>query len=254
MSEWAADAFRLDGRVALVTGGSKGIGLGIAHAMTAAGATVVISSRKADACEAAAAEVGGGCGWVAGNAGDPDDIARVVQTTVDRHGGVDILVNNAATNPYAGPTLGIDLGRWEKTLQVNLTGPLLLCQAVWNASMAERGGSIINVSSVGGLSPTPMIGPYDVTKAALLHLTRQLAAELGPGVRVNVLAPGLVRTEFARALWDGDRGDRTAERYPLKRLGVPADIAYAAVYLASAASGWMTGQTLVVDGGDTVAF
>ncbi len=247
-------AFDLSGRVALITGGSKGIGLATAHAFAAAGAAVMISSRKADGCEAAAAAVGHDCQWEAGNAGNPDDIARVVTATTERLGPVDILVNNAAVNPYAGPVIDIDLPRWEKTVQVNLTGPLLFCQAVCRAGMAERGGSIVNVSSVGGIAPSPMIGTYNVTKAALLHLTRQLAAELGPKIRVNAIAPGLVKTDFARYLWEDGRGDQVARAYPLGRLGEPADIADAALFLASDASSWMTGETLLVDGGGIVGF
>lgn len=245
---------RLDGKVALVTGGSRGIGKAIARAFVAAGARVMITSRKAETCETAAAELGPAVAWEAGHAGKPEDAERVIDATLERLGGLDVLVNNAATNPYAGPTIEVDLPRWEKTLQVNLTAPLVWTQLAWKKALAERGGAVINIASVGGLATSPTIGVYDVTKAALIHLTRQLAAELGPGVRVNAVAPGLIKTDFARALWEGEGGDRVAKAYPLKRLGEPEDVAAAVTYLASDASSWVTGQTLVLDGGGIVSF
>ena len=245
---------RLDGKVALVTGGSRGIGKGIAQAFAAAGARVMISSRKPDACKAAAEEIGEGVEWEAGNVGRPDDAQRVVAATLDRLGRLDVLVNNAATNPYAGPTIDVDLPRWEKTLQVNLTAPLVWTQVAWEAWMKENGGNVINVSSVGGFTTSAILGVYDVTKAALIHLTKQLAAELGPGVRVNAVAPGLIKTDFARALWQGGGGEVVAKSYPLKRLGEPEDVAAAALYLAADQSSWVTGHTVVLDGGGLVGF
>jgi NAD(P)-dependent dehydrogenase (short-subunit alcohol dehydrogenase family) len=251
-------ATRLDGKVALVTGGSRGIGLGIAQAFAAAGAKVMITSRKAESCEAAAKEIaaatGGTALWEAGHTGKPEDAERVIGATLSKLGGLDVLVNNAATNPYAGPTIDVDLPRWEKTLQVNLTAPLCWTQLAWRAAMKESGGSVINISSVGGLSTNAILGVYDVTKAALIHLTKQLAAELGPKVRVNAIAPGLVKTDFARALWEDGKGDLVAKAYPLERLGEPEDVAAAAVYLAADTARWMTGQTLVLDGGGLVGF
>jgi NAD(P)-dependent dehydrogenase (short-subunit alcohol dehydrogenase family) len=245
----------LSGKVALVTGGSRGIGKGIATAFAEAGAKVMITSRKADACAAAAAEIGNGCAFEAGNIGNPADAERVIGVTLERFGGLDVLVNNAATNPYAGRTIDAPLGAWEKTLQVNLTAPLFWTQLVWQRRMQEHGGAVINISSVGGLGTNPILGVYDVTKAALIHLTKQLAAELGPKVRVNAIAPGLIKTDFARALWADGRGEQVAKAYPLKRLGEPEDVAAAALYLASdAASGWVTGHTLVLDGGGLVGF
>ncbi len=247
--------WRLDGKVALVTGGSRGIGKGIARAFSEAGAQVMITSRKAESCEQAAKEIGENAHWEAGHIGRTDDAERVIDTTLERLGGLDILVNNAATNPYAGPTIDVDLPRWQKTLDVNLTAPLLWTQLAWQRRMQEHGGAIVNISSVGGLGTNPILGVYDVTKAALIHLTKQLAAELGPGVRVNAIAPGLIKTDFARVLWEGDRGDQVAKAYPVQRLGEPEDVAAAALYLAhDGASGWVTGHTLVLDGGGLVGF
>jgi NAD(P)-dependent dehydrogenase (short-subunit alcohol dehydrogenase family) len=245
----------LQGKVALVTGGSRGIGRAIVAALAAEGAQVMITARSEDTCREAAAEIGAGVHFEVGNAGRAEDVERVVAATLSRLGRLDVLVNNAATNPYAGPTIDVDLGRWDKTIQVNLTGPMLWTQAAWRSWMKEQGGSVINISSVGGLATAPMLGVYDVTKAALLHLTRQLAAELAPKVRVNAIAPGLVKTDFARMLWEDGRGDVIAQAYPLRRLGEPEDIAQAALFLADdVRSGWMTGNTMVIDGGGLVAF
>ena len=238
----------LQGKVALVTGSSRGIGKAIAAAYAQAGASVLLSSRKQDALEAAAAEVGGDVDVFAANAGDPDAAAACVAHCVERFGGLDILVNNAATNPYMGPSIDIDLPRYDKTWEVNLRGALVWTQEAWRAALAERGGSVINISSIGGLSVESSIGIYNATKAALLHLTRTLAAELAPGVRVNAIAPGLVKTDMARALWEPNE-EAIARTVPLHRLGEPADIANAALFLASDLSSWITGHTLVVDGG-----
>ena len=190
---------RLDGRSALVTGASRGIGRAIAAAFAAAGADVVLSSRKPEALEEAAATMGPRATTFAANAGDPDQAAACVDATMQRHGRFDILVNNAATNPYFGPTIDIDLARYDKTFQVNLRGPLVWTQAAWRAWMQDHGGVVLNIASVGGLRGERGLGIYNVTKAALIHLTKTLAVELAPGVRVNALAPGLVKTEFARA-------------------------------------------------------
>jgi NAD(P)-dependent dehydrogenase (short-subunit alcohol dehydrogenase family) len=241
----------LDGKVALVTGGSRGIGLAIARRLAEAGADVMLASRKADALEQAASSMhglGGRVAWHAANVGDPAAARRCVDATVDTFGSLDVLVNNAATNPYFGPLMEIDLPRAEKTVQVNQIAALVWTQEAWRASMQAGGGVVINVSSIGGFSVEHGIGWYNVTKAALAHVTRQLAYELGPGVRVNALAPGLVRTHFARALWERAE-DAVARRLPLKRIGEPDDIGKAALFLASDAAAWMTGQVLIVDGG-----
>lgn len=243
---------RVDGKVAIVTGGSKGIGRAIAAEMVASGATVVVSSRNAEQLEATADEIG--ADWIPANAGDPAQAEAVVRATIERHGAADILVNNAATNPYAGPVIETDLPRWEKTLQVNLTAPLVWTQRCWEHWMHRHGGSVVNISSVGALTTSPLIGSYDITKSALLHLTRQLAAELAPRARVNAICPGLVKTDFSRVLWEGDRGDAVARRLPLERLGDSGDIATVAVFLASDAAAWLTGEHVVVDGGMLVAF
>jgi NAD(P)-dependent dehydrogenase (short-subunit alcohol dehydrogenase family) len=211
----------LSGKVALVTGGSRGIGKGIAKAFAAAGARVMITSRSAESCAETAKELGENVDFEPGHIGRPDDMERVIGATLERLGGLDVLVNNAATNPYAGPTIDVDLPRWQKTLEINLTAPLLWTQCAWRRALKERGGAVINISSVGGFGTNPILGVYDVTKAALVHLTKQLAAELGPKVRVNAIAPGLIKTDFARVLWDEGRGEQVAKAYPLKRLGEP---------------------------------
>jgi len=238
----------LKGRVALITGASRGIGKAIGQAYADAGASVLLSSRKQDALEAAAGEIGGDVDVFAANAGDPDQAAAAVEHCMSRFGGLDILVNNAATNPYFGPAIAIDLPAYDKTWAVNHRGALVWTQLAWKAAMAERGGSVINVASIGGLSVDPGIGIYNGTKAALIHLTRTLAAELAPSVRVNAIAPGLVKTDMARVLWEPAE-ERMAASMPLARLGEPSDIAHAALYLASDLASWVTGHTLVVDGG-----
>jgi NAD(P)-dependent dehydrogenase (short-subunit alcohol dehydrogenase family) len=245
---------RLDGKVALVTGASRGIGMAIAGRFAQSGAKVMISSRKPEALEQAAAQMTAGgaeVAWHAANVGDPDQAAVCVNATVERFGSVDILVNNAATNPYYGPIIDIEPSQARKTVLVNQEAVLHWTQLAWRASMRDNGGSVINISSIGGLAVEPGIGWYNVTKAAVAHLTRQMAGELGPGVRVNALAPGLVRTEFARALWE-NAGDAVAKRLPLKRLGEPEDVANAALFLASDAASWITGHVLVIDGGAMV--
>lgn len=239
---------RLDGKVALVTGASRGIGRAIAAAYVRAGARVMISSRKVDALEAAAAEMGDGVEVFAANAGEPDQAEACVEACIERLGRLDILVNNAATNPYLGPLMDIDVARADKTVKVNQLGVLVWTQLAHRAWLADNGGVVVNIASIGGLSTETSIGYYNVTKAAVIHLTRQMAAEMAPGTRVNAIAPGLVKTDMARALWE-EHEEALGARTPLGRLGEPTDIADAALFLASDASSWITGQTLVVDGG-----
>ena len=242
----------LEGKVALVTGASRGIGRAIAGSFAEAGAHVMLSSRKQDQLEIAAAEIkasgaAGETAVFAANAGDVDSAKACVAATIERFGKLDILVNNAATNPYYGPTLGVDEGRFDKTFQVNLRGPLFWCQAAWEQAMRDQPGVIINIASVGGLRAEGALGVYNLTKAALIHLTRQLAAELGP-TRVVGIAPGLVKTDFASVLV-ANFGERLAASMPLGRLGEPQDIANMATFLASDLASWITGETYVVDGG-----
>jgi NAD(P)-dependent dehydrogenase (short-subunit alcohol dehydrogenase family) len=247
----------LTGKTAIVTGASKGIGEAIARAFAESGAQVMLTSRKQDQLDAAASRItesgaSGETATFAANAGEPEQAEACVQATVERFGTVDILVNNAATNPHMGNVIDVDLSRYDKTFQVNVRGPLVWSQTVWRAAMQERGGSIVNIASIGGIRHEGGIGVYNVTKAALIHLTKILAGELGPTVRVNAIAPGLVKTDFARALWEPAE-DLVAATMPLNRLGEPVDIAGAAVFLASDAGSWITGETLVVDGGALVA-
>jgi len=239
---------RLDGKVALVTGASRGIGRAVATAMAASGAKVMLSSRKREALEEAVEDVPGDADIFVAHAGRPQDAEACVAATIERFGGLDILVNNAATNPYLGPITGITTAQFDKTVEVNWRGPLVWTQCAWRAAMAEGGGVICNIASIGGMTVEPSIGVYNGTKAALLHLTRQLAAELSPGVRVNAIAPGLVKTDMARALWEPNEAAMRAA-VPLGRLGEPQDVAAAAVFLCSDAASWITGATLVVDGG-----
>lgn len=246
----------LAGRTALVTGASRGIGKAIAFALAAEGANVVLSSRKQDGLDQAAAELRAALPDArvlakAAHVGDPDQAKACVDAAIAEFGSLDVLVNNAGTNPYFGPVVDIDLPRAEKTVQVNQLSVVLWTNLAWHGWMAEHGGTIVNMASVGGIATEIGIGFYNATKAAVIHLTRQFAAELAPGVRVNAIAPGIVRTQLARALWEGNE-ERINKALPLGRIGEPEDIAKVAVFLAGADSSWMTGQTLVVDGGAVI--
>ena len=242
----------LNGKVALVTGASKGIGKSIAATMVDSGAKVMLVSRKLDQLEATADEIraatpGADVEVFAANTGDVASGEACVSATIERFGALDVLVNNAAKNPYFGFTLGVDEARFDKTFQVNLRGPLFWSQAAWRQAMKTTPGVIINIASVGGMRAEGGLGVYNLTKAALIHLTRQLASELGP-TRVVGIAPGLVQTDFAAFLVD-NFGEALAASMPLKRLGVPQDIGNLATFLASDAASWITGETYVIDGG-----
>ena len=241
----------LSGKVALVTGGSRGIGKAIAKSFAESGAKVMITSRKMDALLEARKEMSGEVEVFAANAGDLDGISSCVQATMERFGAIDVFVNNAATNPYLGKTLGDDASRFDKTFQVNIRGPLFWCQAVWEAWMKEHPGVIINIASVGGLRAESGLGVYNLTKAAIIHMTKQLASELGP-TRVVGVAPGLVQTDFAKVLVE-NVGDQLAARLPMGRIGRPEDIANLATFLASDRASWITGETYVIDGGGGAA-
>ncbi len=239
----------LAGRTAIVTGASRGIGLAIAAALLESGASVVVTSRTRESADTAASSLGSQrvAGYAA-HAADEDAAAACVEFAIERFGSIDILVNNAGTNPAFGPVVEQDRARFIKTIDVNLWAPILWTQLAWRAWMAEHGGTVINTASLGGIAVSPNLGIYHVTKAALIHLTKQLALELAPKVRVNAVAPGVVRTRLAEALWK-DNERQVAGVTPLGRIGEPADVGDAVAFLASDRASWITGETLVIDGG-----
>lgn len=249
--------FDLSGTVALITGSSRGIGKAIAEALSSAGAKVVISSRKLDACEAVAEEIVGAGGEAIAypcNVSHKDQLQALVDHTLEKWGRIDTLVCNAAVNPYYGPLLNIGDNAYDKTMGTNVRSNVWLCNMVI-PQMAERGkGSVIIVSSIAAFVGSGKLGAYGLSKAADVALARNLAVEWGAaGVRANCINPGIVRTHFARALWDNPKTyERAVRTYALKRIAEPHEIAGAAVFLASAASSFMTGQTLVIDGGATI--
>lgn len=244
------------GRTALITGGTRGIGLGIAQELVDRGANVVITARKPDELEAAVAQLDpdrtGRAVAARGSADDQDHQAEAVALAVERFGRLDCLIPNAAVNPQYGPLVDADLAAVRKIFDVNVTAVLGWVQQAYRQSMSVSGGSILVVASVGGLRSGSSIGAYNTSKAAVIHLVRQLGAELGPAIRVNAIAPAVVKTKFAAALYEG-REDEVAQAYPMKRLGLPEDTAKAAAFLLSDDASWITGETLVVDGGVTVA-
>jgi NAD(P)-dependent dehydrogenase (short-subunit alcohol dehydrogenase family) len=239
-----------EGRTALVTGASRGIGLAIAQSLVDRGARVVVTARKPDALAEAVEQLGGPgkAVAVAGNAGDPEHRAEAVRTAVETFGSLDHLVGNVGINPVFGPLMDAPLDAFRKILDTNVVSSLGLVQEAWRAWMSEHGGSVLIVASVAGLKSSEGIAAYGVSKAALVNLTTQLAVELGPAVRVNAVAPAVVKTRFAEALFSG-REDKLAKQYPVGRLGTPEDIGEAAAYLLGDGAGWVTGQTLVLDGG-----
>jgi NAD(P)-dependent dehydrogenase (short-subunit alcohol dehydrogenase family) len=250
------ELFDLIGKVAIVTGSSRGIGRAIAGRLAEHGAKVVISSRKLPACEEAAAEINarhpGSAIAVAANISSKEDLERLVAETRAAFGRIDVLVCNAAANPYYGPMAGITDDQFRKVLDNNIVSTHWLISMVAPEMRERRDGAIVIISSIGGLRGDAKIGAYCISKAAEMQLARNLALEFGPdNVRVNTIAPGLVKTDFARALWEGPGGEAREKATPLRRLGDPDDIAGAAVFLASRAGAWTTGQTIVVDGGET---
>ncbi|GAA2765571.1 SDR family oxidoreductase [Streptomyces collinus] len=239
----------LSGKVALVTGASRGIGYGVAEALVARGDRVCITGRNEDALKEAVEQLGADRAvYVAGKAHDEAHQAVAVERTMEAFGRVDYLVNNAGTNPVFGPIADLDLNVARKVFETNVVSALGFAQRTWHAWQKDNGGAIVNIASVAGLSPSPFIGAYGVSKAAMINLTVQLAHEFAPKVRVNAIAPAVVKTKFAEALYEG-REEEAAAAYPLGRLGVPSDIGGAAAFLTSEQSDWVTGQTLVVDGG-----
>ncbi|MCA9669295.1 MAG: glucose 1-dehydrogenase [Myxococcales bacterium] len=254
-----ADSISLQDKVAIVTGGSRGIGEAIARAMARAGARVVVASRKIDGCERVVSEIeqaGGEALAVACHTGKPEQIEALMKTVLDRFGKVDVLVNNAATNPYFGPMIQLAWAAWDKTFEVNVKGYFEMARVVAR-HLIERGapGAIVNLASVLGQDAAPMQGIYGMTKAAVISMTKTLSVELGgANIRVNAIAPGLIETRFSQAMTSNKQIlDMVLERTSLKRVGKPDDVAQAAVLLASDAASYITGETLVIDGGWTAS-
>ncbi|UQS25469.1 SDR family oxidoreductase [Amycolatopsis thermalba] len=240
-------------RVAIVTGASRGIGFGIARELVQRGARVCITARKPEPLADAVNELGGPGVAIAvpGKADDPAHQEEAVARTVETFGRLDMLVNNTGINPVYGPMLDIDRDAAAKILAVNVLAPLAWLRQARDAWMGEHGGSVVNVASIAGLRASPGIGMYGVSKAAVIRMTQELAVELGPKIRVNAVAPAVVKTKFATALYEG-REEEVSAAYPMKRLGVPEDIAGAVAFLLSDEAGWITGQTVVLDGGVTL--
>jgi NAD(P)-dependent dehydrogenase (short-subunit alcohol dehydrogenase family) len=250
----AGSRFDLTGRVALITGASRGIGSAIATALVEQGAEVVISSRKQADLDEEAARINAlhpqRATAIAAHAGRPEDLERLVKSVMERFAHIDILVNNAATNPSFGPVLGTELAAWDKTFEVNLRGVFILTKLVYEAWMETHGGAVVNVASVGGLRPSPGLGVYNVSKAGVIMLTRQLAREIGGKVRVNAVAPGLIKTRFAEALWGNEAIlDRVLAANPMARIGLPDEVAGVVAFLVSDAASYVNGEVIAIDGG-----
>jgi 3-oxoacyl-[acyl-carrier protein] reductase len=245
---------RFSGKTAIVTGASRGIGLAIAERLVAEGARVVITARKPDALDQAVAGLGGPghALGIAGHAADAAHQADVVARAIETFGSADFLVNNTGINPAYGPLVELDLDAARKLVDVNCVAALSWVQQVYRGWMREHGGAILNVASVAGVTPAPGIAFYGASKAMLISLTQSLAVELGPGIRVNAVAPAVVKTRFATALYEG-REEQVAAGYPLKRLGEPGDVGSVAAFLLSQDASWVTGQVVVIDGGVTLA-
>lgn len=244
---------RFEGRTAIVTAASRGIGLAIAQRLVTEGARVVITARKQDALDQAVAALGGPqhALGIAGRADDASHQQEVVKRAIDTFGGADLLVNNAGINPVYGPLMGLDMAAARKIVEVNCLAALSWTQAVYQSWMDSHGGAVVNMASVGGLRPAPGIAFYGASKAMLIHLTQELAVELAPAVRVNAVAPAVVKTKFASALYEG-REEQVSAAYPLRRLGVPEDIGAVVAFLLSDDASWITGQVIIPDGGITL--
>ncbi|MFD7933333.1 SDR family oxidoreductase [Streptomyces sp. NPDC059755] len=239
----------LRGRAAVVTGATRGIGWAVARALADAGARVCVSARDPDGVRRAAGELDGV--GLAGDVGDPGHPHQLAELCLGTFGRLDVLVNNAATNQPYGPLMDADPGAWREAFTVNVEAPLRLVQCAWRSWMREHGGVVVNICTEGAGHVGPGVGAYGTSKAALLHLTEQLAGELGPGVRVNSVSPGLVRTEMARFVWEPGEKELAAA-LPLGRIGEPEDVARAVLWLCSDEAKWITGADLLVDGGTKV--
>jgi NAD(P)-dependent dehydrogenase (short-subunit alcohol dehydrogenase family) len=251
-------SFSLNGKVAIITGASRGIGEAIAHTYAAAGAKVVLASRKIDGLTTVAEAIkaaGGEATPITAHMGEPDSAAALVSQTVDRYGGLDIIVNNAATNPHFGPLLSSEESMWDKTIDVNLRGYFRLIRESVPKMMARGGGKVINLASVAGIEPSPGMALYGITKAAVIMMTKALAIELAPqNIQVNAIAPGFIKTRFSQAIWGNEQiSEQVVGRTPAGRIASVDELTGIALYLAARASSFTTGQTIVVDGGLTLA-